>query len=115
MRGRRVWDADRLQAAVNVVGGAAFAIGSVLFLDPALVRLGVGFFIVGSFAMLLGALTVWRQRYAPRRGDGVDVIVGPIASDAFAEVRPAPGIEPLRVAVTSPAVPGSSPTAPPVD
>ena len=68
MRGRSVWDADRLQAALNVFGGAAFAFGSLLFFDSALQRLGMAFFVLGSLAMLFGAMAVWQQRYAvPRR------------------------------------------------
>ena len=67
MRERGVWDAERVQAALNVFGGATFSVGSLLFLDSALVRLGVAFFVLGSFGMLFGALAVWHVRYAPRR------------------------------------------------
>ncbi len=68
VRMRGAWDAERLQAALNVVGGVAFLAGSLLFLDRSLMRLGIGLFVLGSFAMAVGAVAVWRQRYAaPRR------------------------------------------------
>lgn len=68
-RERVRWDADRLQAALNVLGGVAFLAGSLLFLDPSLMRLGIGLFVLGSFSMAVGAVAVWRQRYAVGRAD----------------------------------------------
>ena len=81
MRVPGVWDVDRAQAALNVFGGATFAVGSLLFLNSALVRLGIAFFVVGSFAMLAGALAVWNQRYAPGRptADGSALTLEPAA------------------------------------
>jgi hypothetical protein len=111
MRVPGVWDADRAQAALNVFGGAAFAVGSLLFLNSALVRLGIAFFVVGSFAMLAGALAVWNQRYAPgrrtRTADGSVLALEPAAVQAVAV--------PVAVPVTSPAAPGSRPADPPGD
>ncbi len=104
MRVPGVWDVDRAQAALNVFGGATFAVGSLLFLNSALVRLGIAFFVVGSFAMLAGALAVWNQRYAPgRTADGSALTLEPAAQTVAATV---PGI------VTSAAAPGSRPADP---
>lgn len=74
------WDAERAQAALNVLGGVAFSFGSLLFLDRALMPVGIGLFVLGSFAMAAGAIAVWRQRYARPRADRVR--------------RTAPGAEP---------------------
>lgn len=68
LRDRRVderpsWDAERVQAALNVAGGVAFAAGSLLFLDSSLMRPGIYLFVLGSFAMAAGAIGVWRQRH----------------------------------------------------
>jgi VanZ family protein len=107
MRVPGVWDADRAQAALNVFGGAAFAVGSLLFLNSALVRLGIAFFVVGSFAMLAGALAVWNQRYAPGRPPRTaDVSALTLEPAAVATV---PGV------VTSAAAPGTRPADPPGD
>ncbi len=95
MRVHGVWNVDRAQAALNVFGGAAFAVGSLFFLNSALQRLGIALFVVGSFGMLFGALAVWNERYAPRR-----------------ERRAALAVPDV---VTSPAAPGSRPATPPGD
>lgn len=58
------WDADRVQAALNVLGGAAFVLGSVLFMVPAGFAPGIALFLLGSVAMFAGSLAVWRERYA---------------------------------------------------
>jgi len=102
MRGRvlrigGVWDADRVQAGLNVLGGLAFAAGSLLFLDSSLMRFGVVLFVMGSFAMAFGALAVWRQRYArgPRAGAGpaVDLPLSQAVEPAAqAEGTPANGV-----------------------
>jgi len=63
-RERSLWDAERLQAALNVFAGVTFSGGSLLFLDSSLMRLGVALFVLGSVAMAAGAILVWRQRYA---------------------------------------------------
>jgi hypothetical protein len=120
MRGRGVWDAERGQAALNVVGGAAFFVGSLLFLDSSLVRLGVALFVLGSLAMLLGSLAVWHERYAP--GASRRAVTGHAAGPATAYVAPpvtaGPAVGVLDAAITdpaltSPAAPGSSPGSPP--
>lgn len=132
MRVRGVWDVDRAQAALNIFGGAAFAVGSLLFLNSALVQLGIAFFVAGSFGMLAGAVVVWNERYAPRGRPGSappDAVLAlePVASEFVTEFVPEPLSEPLTAAVTapvpaavtsavtSPAEPGSRPATPPGD
>lgn len=62
MRAPRVWTPHRIQAGLNVLGGATFVVGSALFLDPSLTRLGVMCFLFGSSAMFVAALLGWRER-----------------------------------------------------
>lgn len=100
MRVHGVWNVDRAQAALNVFGGAAFAVGSLLFLNSALERWGIVLFVVGSFGMFVGALAVWHERYGPRRLPGRHPGRHPAATQA-ATHAPEP--------VTSPAAPGSRP------
>ena len=110
MRVRGVWNVDRAQAALNVFGGAAFAVGSLLFLNSALERLGVALFVAGSFGMLVGALAVWNERYAPRRRDRPPVVAVPDTGPAAALAA-----APLAAPLTSPAAPDSRPATPPGD
>ena len=108
MRERGVWDAERSQAALNVFGGAAFSIGSLLFLDSALVRLGVALFVLGSFAMLLGAVAVWQERYAPRRGRR-------LADPAAAYLAPPMGAVPAGPVPAGPVPAGPAAAGPAAD
>ena len=134
MRVRGVWNVDRAQAALNVFGGAAFAVGSLLFLNSALQRWGIVLFVVGSFGMFAGALAVWNERYAPRRHHptanaqdagyiaGYESGAGTRYDVAAAPLTPAHASAPATVtlpvathapaSVTSPAAPGSRPATP---
>lgn len=96
MRGRVLgiggaWDADRVQAALNVVGGVAFSAGSLLFLDASLARVGVALFVLGSFAMAFGATAVWRQRYGGRREAHERPETCPVSPAGFPTPPSAPG------------------------
>jgi|GEM_PF-4447921 len=124
MRMRGVWNAERAQAALNIFGGAAFAVGSLLFLNSALERLGLVLFAAGSFGMFVGALAVWNERYAPRRHRPTPVVreAAPVAVPVTVPVAvPAAATVTLPVAahapatVTSPAAPGTRPATPPGD
>ena len=124
MRMRGVWNVDRAQAALNVFGGAAFAAGSLLFLNSALERLGVALFVAGSFGMLVGALAVWNERYAPRRHRptqaALDVapVVAPVVARVAAPVAATvtvPVATRAPASVTSPAAPDTRPATPPGD
>jgi len=88
---RAVRDAERLQAALNVLGGLAFSAGSLLFLDSSLMRVGAVLFVLGSFAMAGGALAVWRQRYGRR---GAATLSGATLDSAADEPVRAPDLAP---------------------
>ena len=45
-----------IHTGIGIAGNLAFAVGSVLFLTDATMRVGVWFFIIGSFGMLIGSL-----------------------------------------------------------
>jgi hypothetical protein len=94
MRRHGVWDADRVQAALNVLGGAAFVAGSVLFLLPAGFAPGIALFTLGSLAMFVGSVLAWRARYgAPGRAATDATVYAPAdaAADAAAEAAELPG------------------------
>lgn len=109
MRERRVWDVDRLQAELNVLGGVAFSAGSLLLFDRALSRWGVVLFVLGSFAMLGGALAVWRARYGRRSRPPQERREGAAAASVTA--TPA---GPDTSAVTPVATPVTTPVSMPV-
>lgn len=117
MRRRGVWDADRVQAALNVLGGAAFVAGSVLFLLPPGFAPGVALFILGSLAMFVGSVLAWRARYGPPRRAGAGAPGDTLepatpALEAFADA-PTVGAWPLVSGEAQPAAPAEPSTPPP--
>lgn len=63
-----------IHTGVGILGNLSFAVGSVLFLSEATMRVGVWFFIVGSFGMLIGsvgaALLKFEREGGPHARDG---------------------------------------------